>query len=361
MPFLLSQRVMLAAIISPKGLASPDTLKNTTQGAGPYVLDAKQTTANNTYTYVPNENYWDKSNIHWDKVVIRVVNSAAAALQAAQSGQVDVFFGDAATAKAAKDVSSLSINTKLTGANGINYFDVKGELVPALGDVKVRQALSYAIDRDSIAKGIYGDLSKGSATMTVEGLAGYTADNANAFAHDPEKAKQLLAEAGYPNGFSFDVATSNDGNNALIAQAVVADWAKIGVTAKLTTYKDSGQLVTDLLAKKFPVSFYDYGTLPMYVQSKSFFTGGATQYNAFNQKDAQINSGLTAAAAAPTVEAQDKGYQDVLKRAEQDLTWSTNVLSAPSIVIYNKNRIAGADISVVSPTPNIAWMVKPAK
>ncbi|MGN6760338.1 MAG: ABC transporter substrate-binding protein [Leifsonia sp.] len=361
MPFLLSQRVMLAAIISPKGLSNPDVLKNSTHGAGPYVLDSKQTTANNTYTYVPNDKYWDKSAIKWNKVVIKVVSSPAAALQAAQSGQIDAFFGDAASAKAAKGISSLSTNTKLTGVNGVNFFDANGEVSPAIGNVKVRQALSYAIDRDSIAKGIYGDLSQGNSTMTVDGLAGYSKSNADAFAYDPTKAKQLLSEAGYSNGFSFDVATANDGNDALIAQAVIADWAKIGVTAKLTTYKDSGQLVTDLLAKKYPVAFYDYGTLPMYVQAKSFFTGGATQYNAFDQKDAQITSGLNAAASAPTIPEQDSGYQKVLKRAEQDLVWSTNVLSAPTILIYNKNRVTGLDMSVVSPTPNIAWMVKPAK
>lgn len=41
--------------------------------------------------------------------------------------------------------------------------------------------------------------------------------------------------------------------------------------------------------------------------------------------------------------------------------WSTNVLSAPAILIYNKQRVAGMEMSVLSPTPNIAWMVVPAK
>lgn len=361
MPFLLSQRVMLAAIISPEGLADPNSLKNSTHGAGPYVLDAKETIANNTYTYVPNKNYWDKSEIHWGKVVIKVVASTAAALQATQSGQVDAFFGDASTAKAARGMSSLAVSTKLTGVNGVNYFDTSGQLVPALGNVKVREALSYAIDRSAIAKGIYGNLSQGNATMTVAGLAGYSTSAADAFAYNPAKAKQLLAAAGYPNGFSFNVATSADGNDALIAQAVVADWAKIGVTAKLTTYTDDGQLVTDILAKKYPVAFYDYGTLPMYVQAKSFFTGGATQYNAFDVTDAQLDQGLITAASAPTLAGQAAGYQAVLQRAQQQLVWSTNILSAPSIVIYNKKLVTGMGMSVVSPTPNIAWMVKPAK
>jgi len=360
MPFLLSQRVMLAAIISPKGLANTQLLKNATYGAGPYVLDAGQTTANNTYTFVPNKNYWDKSAIKWDKVVIKVVANSAAALQATQSGQVDAFFGDSTTAKAANGDSRLGVNTALTGVNGVNYFDVQGQIAPALGNVKVRQALNYAIDRDAIAKGVFGDLSKGSATMTVKGLAGYSDANADAFAYDAAKAKQLLSDAGYPNGFTFDIATSADGNDAQIAQAVIADWAKIGVTANLTTYKDDGQMVTDLLAKKFPAAFYDYGTLPMYVQSKSFYTGGATQYNAFNAQDDQINSGLVAAASASSLADQDAGYQKVLVRAEQDLVWSTNVLDAPTVVIYNKTLVTGLDMSVVSPTPNIAWEVRPA-
>ncbi|WP_308465091.1 ABC transporter substrate-binding protein [Rathayibacter soli] len=361
MPFLLSQRVMLATIISPKGVSNPDSLKNSTHGAGPYVLDPKQTIANSSYTYVPNPDYWDKAAIQWNKVIIKVVSSTAAALQATQSGEVDAFFGDASTAKAAAGMSSLSVNTKLTGVNGVNYFDTNGQLAPALGNVNVRQALSYAINRPAIAKGVYGNLAEGNATMTVAGLAGYSQDAAEAFAYDPAKAKQLLAQAGYPSGFSFDVATSADGNDGLIAQAVVADWAKIGVSAKLTTYKDDGQLLTDLLAKKYPVAFYDYGTLPMYVQAKSFFSGGATKYNVFNVTDSQIDQGLAAAAAAATLAEQSTGYQKVLQRAQQQLVWSTNILSAPSIVIYNKKLVTGMDMSVISPTPNIAWMVKPVK
>ncbi|MGN6763311.1 MAG: ABC transporter substrate-binding protein, partial [Leifsonia sp.] len=305
--------------------------------------------------------YWDKPAIKWSKVVIKVVANTAAALQATQSGQVDAFFGDISTAKAATSSSSTTLLTRLTGVTGINYLDANGTVSAPIGNVKVREALSYAIDRATITKGIFGSLAAPNATMTVKGLAGYSQQAADGFAYNPAKAKQLLTEAGYPDGFSFNMATSNDGNDAQVAQAIVQDWNKIGVKANLTTFTDDGQMVTAVLAHKYPVALYDYGTLPMYVQSKSFFTGGATQYNAWNLQDAQLTADLQNAAAAKTVDQQGAGYVEALNRAQQELVWSTNVLSAPSLLIYNKTKLANVNMSVVSPSPNIAWEVAPKK
>ncbi|MBX7445965.1 MULTISPECIES: ABC transporter substrate-binding protein [unclassified Arthrobacter] len=358
LPSLLSQRMLLGSVISDKGLADPQALKSGSYGAGAYMLDTASTVANDTYTFVPNKNYWDQGKIKWDKIVIKVVGNAAAALQAVQSGSADLFSADAPTATAAK-AAGLAVATAPFGLTGIEYNDRDGVLVPALKDPRVRQALNYAIDRKSIADAVYKDLSIPGTTPVQKGFPGYNEEDNSAYAYDMDKAKQLLAEAGYANGFSFNMSSPTANNTNLMAQAVIQSWAKLGVNANLTTYTDLGQLTTDILAKKYPVSAFNYGALPTYVQSKSFFTGGATQFNAFNTSNDQITQALVEASQATTEDARDAAYRKAWHTAVIDQAWLTNVYTRFQPTVYNDKKITGVDISTQNPVVDLAWTVTP--
>jgi peptide/nickel transport system substrate-binding protein len=360
LPFLLSQRLLMGSIIAPKGVSDPILLKTESLGVGPYVLDQSQTVANNTYVYVPNKSYWDQSKIRYQKVVIKVVPSMASALQGLEAGEIDIFMGNSPTAQAAAK-SSLGVAAAQFAVFGVNYGDRTGSIVPALAKVPVRQALSYAINRPQIAKAVYGPYGAASATPTVQGYAGYSPANATAYTYDPAKAKQLLTAAGYQHGFSFNMATTTKADANLMAQAVVQDWAAIGVQAKLTTYTDDNQLISDILAHKYPVTVYAYGALPQYIQAKSFFTGGQTQYNPWNSQDPQLKADLTKAAESSTATQQDMHYQQALQRATVSLAWLSNVFSSAAPIIYNNKTVAGVTISSTVPTPDVAWAVHPIR
>lgn len=359
LPFLLTQRVLLGSIISPAGLSSVEKLKSASFGAGPYVLDTADTVSNDTYVYTPNKYYWDKSKIHWNKIVIKVAANSAAALQAVQSGQADMFSGDAATNQAAKS-AGLTVAAAPFGLTGVNYIDRTGQLTPALKDPRVRQALSYAINRPQIANALFGDFAVPTATPAAEGIAGWSKDDAKAYGYNPAKAKKLLKQAGYADGFSFDMATTNGNSANLMAQAVVQDWAAIGVTAHLTTYSDNNQLITDILGHKYSVAVYGYGVLPMYIQAKSFYSGGANQYNPWNTTDSAISADLVQAAAGKTAADQDKFYVAANHRALVDLAWLTSVYTRDTTMIYDPKKISGITVSSLNPVPDIAWDIVPA-
>ena len=102
-------------------------------------------------------------------------------------------------------------------------------------DVRVRQALNYAVDVDSILKGLFGGRGEREGGMVNPP---HKSPDIKPYPYDPEKAKQLLAEAGYPNGFKCTLATPNGRyqKDKEIALAVAADLAKVGVQAEVVPY-----------------------------------------------------------------------------------------------------------------------------
>lgn len=100
---------------------------------------------------------------------------------------------------------------------------------PILSKLKVRQAIAHAIDRDKIIRDIQRGYARPTETMLAEGHWA-RAENLPAYPYDPAKAKKLLAEAGYPNGFSFTFKTSTDAEANLRAQAIQQMLKQVGIT-----------------------------------------------------------------------------------------------------------------------------------
>jgi peptide/nickel transport system substrate-binding protein len=114
------------------------------------------------------------------------------------------------------------------------YSNVKGK--NPFKDRRVRQALYHAIDIDALHKQTMRSLSKPSGGMTPSPLQS-TPEIEKRFAFDPARAKKLLAEAGYPNGFEVTLDCPNNRyvNDEKICQALAAMWTKVGVTTRLVT------------------------------------------------------------------------------------------------------------------------------
>ena len=243
---------------APKCVATPAKLRTTTCGAGPYTLDPAQTVPDDHYTFVPNPYYYDKSKVRFAKVVTKVIPTPSATLQALRTGQIQIAQGASTTYSAAK-AAGLTVTPLLIGQH-LYGWDVAGKKVKALADVRVRQALEYAIDRRAIAAAFGG---AGSVPLS-ELLSGDGADPdyVNYYNYDPAKAKRLLADAGYPNGFAINEADiqafGGDGPSVIpMTQAIAKYWAAVGVKltykpaatfnswiAKITS--DPAPLVSDL-------------------------------------------------------------------------------------------------------------------
>jgi peptide/nickel transport system substrate-binding protein len=264
LPELMNQIYLAGDIIAPAGLANPEALASAPIGAGPYVLDASATVSGDHYTYTANPEYWDKSAQHFKTIVVKVIPSTTSALQALRTGQVDFMTGDAQTVEAAKG-ANLQVFNGPQAWEGFFLIDRAGQVVPAMGDVRVRQALNYAIDREAIATALYGEYGSANVQPNTTGWDGYDPALEGAYTYDPERAKALLAEAGYADGFVLPVHYFAVGQTETMVQAVASQLEEIGVTMELKPNPDITAYVTDLLSKQFPVTSLTFGGQPQFV------------------------------------------------------------------------------------------------
>ncbi len=162
------------------------------------------------------------------------------AMNALASGQIQVnMTGGAQLADQAKSKGFDSTVGRVQ-ATTIMLWDRAGELTPELGDVRVRRAMALAMDRDSIAKAV-GTAITTQDQFTGAGFPGHDDNLPSKYTYDVDQAKKLLADAGYPDGFSMTLEVNSDDPDATIAvNAAVAQLGKIGIKLDLTPGMEKG-------------------------------------------------------------------------------------------------------------------------
>lgn len=199
---------LLVALSGTAGfIASPESLSGssvdtTPVGSGPYVLDPARTTAGDTYTYTANPNYWDPSLAPFGTIVIKTLEDVTARMNAIRSGQVQATMVEIPQIKEAES-AGLTVHTQLLNFTGLMIFDRAGALVPALGDVRVRQAINYAIDGKTLLKVLREGRGVATSQLFGEDSEAFVAALDNSYPYDAAKAKALLADAGYAGGIDL--------------------------------------------------------------------------------------------------------------------------------------------------------------
>jgi peptide/nickel transport system substrate-binding protein len=221
-----------------------------------------------------NDSYWGGKS-DWDKVSFRIITNSAPRLAALLSGDVDAIEG-VPTA----DLSKLKGNAKFKLEQKISWrtifweidqsersspyvTDKAGKPLPSnpLRDVRVRQAISKSINRKALVDRTMEGLAVPASNIVAPGLLGYN-DALKVEAYDPEGAKKLLAEAGYPNGFALTLHGPNDRyiNDAQVVQTVAQFLNRIGIQTKVVTLPLSVYF-SKARAGEFSVALLGWGTL----------------------------------------------------------------------------------------------------
>lgn len=240
-------------VAAPSALENPDTLASTPVGSGPYTLDASRTETGVVYTYQKREDYWDADAYPYETIVIRKYADAVAALNALQSGQVDATMLDGTTVAGAE---SAGFEVFVGGGRweALILGDRQGD--GPTGDVRVREAIAMAFDRDGINQTVNGGYGTVSNQIYAPGQPEYQEDRLDEFPYDPEGAKELLAEAGYPDGFDLRLPRVTDTQlGAQYWPVIESSLADIGITV-IWDDLSSDRLQTDILEDpKWPVVY----------------------------------------------------------------------------------------------------------
>lgn len=185
---------------SPKVVGTPG-LKTLPVGSGPYIYD-KSSVAGSQIVFTANPNYWDKSKIKFKKVVFKVMTDVNARLNALVSGQIDATILDNKTSAVAKQRKMTEYRYPLDW-KGLMLLDRDGKVNKALADVRVRQAISFAFDRQAMLKSLEGGV--GTVTTQVFGPASgaYISALDSQYTYNVAKAKELMKAAGYEKGFTL--------------------------------------------------------------------------------------------------------------------------------------------------------------
>jgi peptide/nickel transport system substrate-binding protein len=354
LPTLLTQDDVVGGVISPLGLKNKPKLGTQTFGAGPYQLDPSATVAGDHYTFVQNPNYYDKKSVHWKKVVVRAITNPQSTLNAMKTGQVDFAVGDASTLAAAKQAGLDVTMTPLLWI-GVTLADRGGTIAKPLADVRVRQALNYATDRETISSALFPDNGRPTSQLTVPGGYGYDKALDNAYPYDPDKAKALLAQAGYPGGFSLKIVTADYQSMNLVAEALVQQWKKVGVTLQVTDRSDANQYSSEAFGAKYPAFMTIFGQQPIWTEGPSLFLPSAL-FNPFHTADPELQS-LYDEAARAAVAAKPAADQRVEAWLVHN-AWFVPVV-ATGLPFYAAKTVTGTAVSPKAPLASI-YEVQPA-
>ena len=237
---------------SPAAFEKPD-VKTNPVGSGPYILNTGQTVVGTSYKFDKNPNYWNAESAKYDSLTVKVFTDSTSLLNALRGKQLD-----------AATIQDVSIAPQVEGAGftthgqnlnfaGFIIFDRAGKSNPALGNVKVRQAINHAVDTAAMMKVVA--LDRGIPTRQVfrEESPAYDEKHNERYPFDPAKAKQLLAEAGYPDGFELAIPTSPGFPKQMwpLLQQQLGD---VGIKVSFT---DVGQnLIADLQGQKYGLSYF---------------------------------------------------------------------------------------------------------
>ena len=213
--------------ILPTAAATDPNFFDAPIGSGPFSFESF--VADEELVLNANKSYWGGAP-QFDRLVFVDRPEAAGRVTALELGEIDLTWG--ISPDMLRSVTDLDdVMTEMVG--GLTYFTIwlQNEREP-FNDPRVRQALWHAVDFSTIIKDLFGDTGSPATSHLPSQTFGYSAQKP--YSYDPGLAEDLLAEAGFPDGFSTTIKYRGTGpNEGLLADVLISYWTKIGVEVEL--------------------------------------------------------------------------------------------------------------------------------
>jgi peptide/nickel transport system substrate-binding protein len=232
-------------------------------GTGPYKIE--DYTRGNQIVLTRNEDYWGEAP-DWQRVVMRPITSAGPRVAALLAGDVDMIESPPIQDIPRIEQAGFDVVDALSNRVIYLHMDQEGEAAGISGtdgknpllDRRVREAISKAINRQAIVERIMGGVAQPAGELLPAPMFGTSGREPDTY--DPERAKELLAEAGYPDGFQITLGTPNDRyiNDEQVAQAIAQMLSRIGIETRVDA-STASQFFSRRNKQEFPIYLAGWG------------------------------------------------------------------------------------------------------
>ncbi|MEN2742470.1 ABC transporter substrate-binding protein [Microbacterium sp. X-17] len=344
-PAMLNYLSRSAGLVGSPALATSADANTDPIGSGPYILDTGRTVIGSSYVYTRNPNYWNPALQHYNELTIRVLQDPTAGLNAIRSNEIDALRLLSNDSLGEIQNVGWKVYPLETEVTGLLLFDRAGALNPALADVRVRQAINYALDRQGLLRALQSGLGTVTEQMFPPTSSAFDPALDQTYPYDPARARELLAEAGYPNGLTIQMPSMPvfaPATYSLISQQL----ADVGITVNDLSVTPE-QWVPNMIAQAYPASF-------MVLEQNSnwqliqFMIAPTAMFNPFHYQDAtssaliqQVRVGDEQAGAKAAADLNAHLVKDAwfapMYRAQNSFVAapSVNVVRVPSNVYPN--------------------------
>ncbi len=309
--FPIEMSMVMGMMISPAAMAAETDLTRDPQGSGPWIWQDSESEAGVTEVYTLFEDYWNPADQGVERIEATAVPDNVARLNALLTGETDIMgsirdaqIGDAL--EAGNEVISVPNYFPYLGVTGRGEGTVDGDL---LQQDLVRQAVAYAIDRDAYNQAIHAGRGDDKGGIYPSAFSEWhVPDLDDTFIYDPEKSKELLAEAGFPDGITLQspIMPAIQPHVELVTQMLGA----VGITVEQTQI-NNGELGPRVRAGEWGIwwgrelLYHPAATYPKYTAEEGV-------WNPFGLTDMKDLDDIAAEAAqSPDLETQKELYGEI--------------------------------------------------
>ena len=305
-------------------------------GTGPFEITFREQDVRTVFE--KNDNWWGNHYMHnIEKIELLPIKNDATRVAALLSGEID--YTNVVPVQDIQRINSSSGHAvKMTpqnrtiffgmdqGSAELNSSNIKGK--NPFADRRVRLAMYHALDMDAIKDKVMRGQSVPAGIITAPGVNGHTAARDQRMAYDPEMSKQLLAEAGYPDGFEVTLDCPNDRyiNDEAICVAAISMFAKIGVTVNLDAKTksqhfsevkegDANGMTSDMYMLGWGVPTFD----SHYVYSYLFESSGS--WNKVNFSNARVDELVAAMGVETDLDKRNAMIAEAWDITQDDVTY----------------------------------------